>query len=317
MSTLRIRTSDIDWYGDYIDKMVQEARDGFRPAIERLRKDAPRFSGLSDAEISGGEPTHEDGQHVYAREHGFDTWMEMVDHAGAVGRGKIRDQYGTFVHAIEGKDLEKVREVLHSDPSLIHEVGSNGKTPLHCTPDVAVIRLLVDQGAPVEKEALGAGGTALVHTLHWGWVKKAELLAEHSLAPGNLRVAAGLGKMDLLESMFNDDGSLTAAASANREFYRPNYGWFAWATSDEPQEVLDEGLSYAARNGRVEAMEFLKDRGADVNAVTYLAPPLHYAVWRGSADAIRWLIDNGADVSALGGLRRTRQGRHSVASGCL
>jgi hypothetical protein len=300
VTTLRVRTGDIEWYGQYIDKMVQEARDGFHPAIDRLRIHVVRFAGMSNAEIANGEPTREDGQLVYAREHGFQSWGEMADYAERMRKGEVNDSYGTFVYAIEGKDPETVQDLLKSDPGLVHEGGSNSKTPLHCTPDVRVIRILLEHGAPVEKEALGAGGTALVHALHWGWAEKAELLAEHSLAPANLRVAAGLGRMDLAEAMFEEDGSLTPDAGANREFYRPNYGWFPWAPSDDPQEVLDEGLSYAARNGRIEAMEYLKARGADLNAVTYLAPPIHYTVWRGLMEALLWLVDNGADVNALG-----------------
>ena len=300
MTTLRVRTGDVEWYGQYIDKMVQEARDGFHPAIDRLRNHVPSFAGMSDAEVANGEPTREDGQLVYAKEHGFQSWGEMADYVERMRKGEVNDSYGTFVHAIEGKDSETVQELLQSDPSLVHEGGSNGKAPLHCTPDARVIRILIEHGAPVEKEALGAGGTALVHALHWGWAEKAELLAKHSLAPGNLRVAAGLGRMDLLETMFGDDGLLSRKACGNREFYRPNYGWFPWAPSDDPQEVLDEGLSYAARNSRIEAMDFLKARGADVNAVTYLAPPIHYTVWRGSMEALQWLVDNGADVNALG-----------------
>ena len=300
MTTLRIYSRDIDWYDSYIDKMVREAQEGYLPAIRRLRNHVPRFAAKSDAEVSEGEPTLQDGRLVYAKEHGFDSWESMAKRVVALFEGEAGDSYEAVIRPIEKGELETVKEIVRAEPKLLHEVGSTGKTPLHSTAKVEVTEFLLEQGAPVEKEVLGAGGTALVHALHWGRTQKAELLAEHSLAPGNLRVAAGLGRADLLEAMFEDDGLLTREARGNREFYRPNYGWYPWASSDNPQEVLDEAISYAARNSRIEAMAFLKTRGADVNGVAYLAPPIHYTAWRGSMEALRWLIGSGADVSALG-----------------
>lgn len=61
------------------------------------------------------------------------------------------------------------------------------------------------------------------------------------------------------------------------------------------------GLMLAAERSDVRTMEFLLDRGADVNArEAYLqTTPLIFAVRAGSVEALRLLIDKGADVNAM------------------
>src|SRR6185295_7855945 len=104
-------------------------------------------------------------------------------------------------------------------------------------------RMLLDAGAPVEASARGDGGTPLVVALFWGNTATAELLAELSLAPRNLRVAAGLGRVELIDELVG-----TASAGAHRGFYRPHSGFPTWHPTDDPQEILDEALAWAARS---------------------------------------------------------------------
>ena len=58
------------------------------------------------------------------------------------------------------------------------------------------------------------------------------------------------------------DGTLAPEAGAHRGFYRPHGGFPAWQPADDPQEVLDEALAWAARNDRVDALDVLVARGA-------------------------------------------------------
>ena len=53
-----------------------------------------------------------------------------------------------------------------------------------------------------------------------------------------------------------------AEAGAHRAYYRPHSGFPDWRPSDDPQEVLDEALAWAARSDRVEVLEPLVARGA-------------------------------------------------------
>lgn len=54
----------------------------------------------------------------------------------------------------------------------------------------------------------------------------------------------------------------TPLVAAHRGFYRPYSGFPAWAPSDDPQEVLDEALAYAARSGCTSGLDALVAHGA-------------------------------------------------------
>ena len=151
-------------------------------------------------------------------------------------------------------------------------------------------RMLLDAGAPVDFSARGDGGTPLVIALFWGNTGTAELLAEHGIHPRNLRVAAGLGRLDLLDELID-----APEAGAQRGFYRPHSGFPRWQPSDDPDEVRDEALTWAARNGRVAAVELLVERGASVEADVYRGTALSWAAACGRLEVIRRLVAHGVD----------------------
>src|SRR5204862_6341648 len=138
----------------------------------------------------------------------------------------------------------------------------------------------------------GSGGTPLFVALLVGRRGVDDLLG---LAPRNLRVAAGLGLVDLIDELAG-----TPAAGAHRGFYRPHGGFPAWQPADDPQEVLDEALVWAAKSDRVEAIERLVDLGADLDADPYRGTPLIWAACNGRVAAVRHLVELGADVNGRG-----------------
>lgn len=216
-----------------------------------------------------------------------------------------------------------------ADPN---QANDRGWTPLHQAGyrnDPQMAELLFGAGARADVEAHGAGGTPLVVALFWGHREVADVLAAAGLVPGNLRVAAGLGRRDLLEACFEDDGSLTPQARAARGFYRPHSGFPRWQPSGDPQGALDEALVWAAKAGRIEAMAFLVERGARLDADPYRGTPLLWAAANGRLEAARWLMDRGADVNqraTFGGpehgegvtaLHLAAQGNHLPVVECL
>ena len=62
--------------------------------------------------------------------------------------------------------------------------------------------------------------------------------------------------MDLVRGCFTVDGGLTPEAQAARGFYRPHSGFPRWRPSDDPQEVLDEALVWAAKTARIDHRAF-------------------------------------------------------------
>jgi hypothetical protein len=120
----------------------------------------------------------------------------------------------------------------------------------------------------------------------------AELLGHE---PGNLRVGAGLGDLELISTLAG-----TPQAGMHRGFYRPHGGFPAWEPSDDAQEVLDEALVWAAKSDRAEAIRLLVERGARVNADPYRGTPLTWAAANGRVESIRTLVELGADPNQRG-----------------
>jgi ankyrin repeat protein len=133
----------------------------------------------------------------------------------------------------------------------------------------------------------------------------------------------------MIDALVGADGTLQPAAGAHRGFYRPHGGFPFWIPSDDPQEVLDEALSWAARSNRAEAVRALVERGARTEADVYRGTPLMWAAAFGRADAVRALLAAGADPSGratFGGpthgegvtpLHLAAQGGHLEAIGLL
>ena len=297
--------ADPEYYEGRAHGLLESAGDGTADAVAAFeRHGAPRT--LDGARL------------VLAREHGFERWAELIDHLPRMDD----DPFVRAYRAVETHDVDGLAALLDETPGLVSEVGTNGNdllgmagatcderlvavllergadvargnlhgwTPLHqaAYSDLpALARMLLDAGAPVDVAARGAGGTPLVVALFWGNRATAELLASHGAHPPNLRVGAGLGRLELATS-----------PGAQRGFYRPHGGFPAWTPSDDPQEVLDEALAWAARSDRAAVLGELVDRGADVAADVYRGTALTWAAACGHVDSIRRLVELGADPS--------------------
>lgn len=182
----------------------------------------------------------------------------------------------------------------------VQQPNDRGWTPLHQAayrndPDMAALLLRAE--ARVDAAAHGEGGTPLAVALFWGHREVADVLAAQAVVPGNLRIAAALGRADLAARCFDANGGLTPEARTGRAFYRPHSGFPAWRPSDDPQETLDEALVWAAKSGRVEVLPLLVERGARVSANPYRGTPLVWAAANGRVEAVRWLLEHGADLN--------------------
>lgn len=189
-----------------------------------------------------------------------------------------------------------------------NDANQHGWTPLHQAaysnqPQAAT--LLLQAGAEPHREARGAGGTPLIVALFWGHRDTAALLARDGVVPNNLRAAAGLGDIALVEACFHPDGSLTAAATAARGFYRPHTGFPEWTPSSNSQEILDEALVWACKSNAVDVLGRLVEAGARLDADPYRGTPLLWAAYCNRLEAAAWLLGQGAPVSqqaTFGGL---------------
>jgi ankyrin repeat protein len=307
---------DLEYYDGRAYGLLASAEDGTEGAFAAFaRHDAPL--------------TRDGARLVVARAHGFPSWAALRRHVG--GLRETGEPFARAYRAIEAHDVEQLPALLDRFPELVTARGTNGNdllgmagatcderlvaillergadvqrgnahgwTPLHqaAYSDLpAMARMLLDAGARVDVSARGDGGTPLVVALFWGNTATAELLAEHGLHPRNLRVAAGLGRLEVLEELIDARGKLAPEAGARRGFYRPHSGFPAWQPSADEREIRDEALTWAARNGRVEAVELLVERGASVEADVYRGTAMSWAAACGRVEVIRRLVELGVD----------------------
>ena len=188
----------------------------------------------------------------------------------------------------------------HAAVDLILRAGADasaddgsGWTPLH-TAGMAghsdLARRLLEAGASPDAHTYGkAGGSPLSYALFYAKAYMGEVLVP--LYPDNLRTAAALGNN--LEK-FIQGNRLTPDAYSGLDFYGPEF-FPTWSRTFERQEVLDEALTWAARNNQGGAMAALVALGADVNANPFRGTPLLWSCYSDKVDAAAWLLDHGAD----------------------
>jgi ankyrin repeat protein len=284
------------------------------------------YEGRADGIATAGGVSRAEARRDLAQRHGYSSWTALRRHVEALRAGaEPPSPFVLAYRAVETGDRETLVELLDRDPDLVRRRGTNGNDLLGMADDLELVRLLLDRGAEPNRgndygwtklhqagysnrrelaeimlqagartdlSARGDGGTPLIAALFWGHRRVVDLLGRE---PGNLRVAAGLGDLDLIREL---DGS--PAAGAHREFYRPHGGFPAWQPSDDRQEVLDEALVWAAKADRVEALPALVELGARVDADPYRGTPLTWAAANGRVESIRKLVELGADPNQRG-----------------
>ncbi|HEU4387088.1 MAG TPA: ankyrin repeat domain-containing protein [Blastocatellia bacterium] len=144
--------------------------------------------------------------------------------------------------------------------------------PAHAGVQIPLLEALLDAGASVD--GVPGGWIPLNAALHNGRPEAAHFLAARG-ARLDLEGAAGVGRVDLVKSFFNDDGSLKATAT---------------------KEQLESGFMWACEYGHTAVVEFLLDRGFDLSTVSHGMPGLHWAIIGGRIDTIKLLLDRGAPL---------------------
>ena len=249
------------------------------------------------------------------------------------------------IRAIKSGDIENLRAILNQDPSLATARSSRSHpTLLQClaleainVPNkVEMAQLLIDAGADING-ALGAAAcidnveiTALLldcgaaingmsswspleEALYWNNRRVIDLLLERGASVHNLRMAAALGRMDLLKGLFNSDASLKPEAGkidwpfGDLEKSNLNCGIkdelkakvLQW--SNDRQNIIDNALVYACMHNQIDAAKFLLEQGAQIDAIPpgfdYSGTGLHYAALNGHRSMVDFLIEWGAEVN--------------------
>ncbi|WP_329057516.1 ankyrin repeat domain-containing protein [Amycolatopsis sp. NBC_01480] len=313
--------ADVGYYADRALGLLASAEDGTTGAQVAFER-------------HGQALTRDGARAVVAREHGFGSWRALREHVAVLPENG--EPFARAYRLVEAGDVNGLTAMLDVFPQLVHARGTNGNdllgmagatgderltrvlldrgadpsranahgwTPLHqaaYSKQPLLAEMLLDAGAPLDVSARGDGGTPLIVALFWGNRAVAEKLAARDRSPRNLRVAAGLGDLTLLDELLRPNGTLAPGAGEHRQFYRPHSGFPFWQPTDDPAEIRDEALSWAARNNRVDAIRTLAARGADLDADVYRGTALTWAVARHRLVAVRTLLELGADVNRVG-----------------
>jgi hypothetical protein len=260
-----------------LEQLRKRAKDRLR---EQRRTDpeaklsgAQRTPGAVEGFVQVGAPLTEIGARlVVARAHGLTSWPALRRHVRLLGGSGE-----PFFRAYQAASANRAK----------------------------LADILLNAGARSDTCGRGDGGTPLVAALFWGHREVPDRLVQRcGIEPRNLRAAAGIGDLQLVEELVG-----TPRAGAHRGFYRPHAGFPAWSPSDDHQEVLDEALAYAARAGPVHVLTALVRHGADVDRDVYRGTPLIWAASTARAGAVRQLLVLGADPMHRGSYGGEDHGR--------
>ena len=123
----------------------------------------------------------------------------------------------------------------------------------------ALARLLLDAGAPV---AVGARQRRHAARRRAVLGPRRDGRAAGRRGAGAGQPARGGGARRSRPARRCSRRAVAARAGAARGFYRPHGGFPAWTPGDEPAEIVDEALTWAARSDRADALGVLVERGA-------------------------------------------------------
>ncbi len=137
-----------------------------------------------------------------------------------------------------------------------------------------LLQLLLDHGASLERSSAAGNRHRVVKgCLANGRGPAAEFLASRG-APLDLEEAAGAGRLDVVKTFFNAEGSLK---NATKEQMQAGFGW---------------ACEYGHRN----VVEFLIEKGVDLRAQSHGETGLHWAAVGGELETVKLLVARGAPL---------------------
>jgi len=242
----------------------------------------------------------------------LETFKALVSQDPTLATSRSSTSHPTLLQcvALDGKDKPNNVEMAR----VLIEAGAEINQTLVATGSIdnrAVAELLLDHGASID----GTGGwSPIEEALYWNSREVLALLLERGAAVQNLRIAAGLGRTDLIEGYFNADGSLRPEAG------KINWPWGGLETiagsnhdqagkqkladrvnewSQDRQGIINNAFVYACMHGHIEAAKLLLEKGAEINVIPggfdYAGTGLHYAALNGQRAMVEFLLQQGAD----------------------
>ncbi|HET9942925.1 MAG TPA: ankyrin repeat domain-containing protein [Terriglobia bacterium] len=243
-----------------------------------------KFETAADSIVNGDSPTLERLLH---------------ENPALVRARSTREHRSTLLHYVSANGVEDFRQktpkniieitklLLNagSDVNATSEAYGGRSTTLGLTAtswhpqnagvQLGLMEVLIDHGAIIDGPD---GGSRVNGCLHNGRGDAAEFFASRG-ARLDLEGAAGVGRLDVVQGFFNDDGGLKSSAT---------------------QQQMKDAFTWACEFGRTSVVDFLLQRGMNVDAKLKHdgQTGLHWAAYHGHLDTARLLLQRGAPVDA-------------------
>ncbi len=208
----RLFVADAAWLTDRVHGLLRTRESAGPAALEQIREWHPRFADWTDEEIRQAPFTEDDARLVYAREHGFETWDDLisrVNHIAANPATASTEPFMAAFAALQSGDVAGFDALLRADPRLARERGTNGNTLLNLAVSIAskpdaragmsMIEALLAAGADVN-EGNDRGWTPLHAAAYANKPEIAALLIETGAALD--AEAHGAGGTPLIVALF-------------------------------------------------------------------------------------------------------------------
>jgi uncharacterized protein len=223
----------------------------------------------------------------------FETFKALVAADPSLATSRSSTSHPTLLQCLvmDGKDKPHAREMA----SVLIEAGAEINAPLVAAASIdnrALTEFLLDRGVAIDDTG---GWSPLEEALYWNSRDTIAVLLERGAKIQNLRTAAALGRLELIENYFNPDGSL-----------KPEAGKISWPFGehkktwpDDRQSIINNAFVYACMHGHIDAAKLLREKGAEINAIPdgfdYAGTGLHYAALNGHRVMVEFLLAHGAD----------------------
>lgn len=176
-----------------------------------------------------------------------------------------------------GADVNAESDAYGGGSTTLGLVATSGH-PERAGQQIPLLQLLLGNGAHVDRADGGSGNGSTVNAcLRNGRAVAAAFLADHG-ALLDLEGAAGVGRLEIVKSFFNENGGLRPPATIKQ---------------------LADGFAWGCQYGHIEVVDFLLAHGAAASLSTDGPTGLHWAVLGGQAAIVNKLLELGAAVDVI------------------
>jgi len=284
-----------------------------------------RFERAADAIVNGDLRTlnrllKQDPKLVHVRstrEHGA-TLLHYVSANGVEGYRQKTPQYAVEITEVllkAGAEVNAEANVYEGGATVLGLV-STSIHPLRAGVQNPLIQILLDHGADIDHPTSAGRSNAVLGSLQNGCAPAARYLADHG-AFLSLEVAAGVGRLDVIENAFTKTGRLKKGVS-RKEINSAFLYACGWGSNNVVEFLLDKGLDpkvhrgdgqtathWAAIGGQLDTMKLLLKKKPNLESInmyggTVLGQTLWSAAHGGNpevySEIIKALIAAGAKV---------------------